>query len=353
MSAGDAMLHVYEWDGFPEGLRSPDVYFLPGYGKASSRAQDAEWILLEAFEGAWQVPLIIRTLPDGRKDAISPYGYSGIYASPSLSAAQLRQGWSATIDRLREQGVISVLLRHSPLIPQAPGIPELISIVSGHPTIVLEPADIDSAWSSLAGTCRTRIRKATKNGYTADVRQASSQDLAPIGDFRRLYEGTMKRLDAKPLYLFSDEYYTGLLECLGPDLLIAEVRDKEGVPVSSALLMRHEDLLHYHLSGSNPDDARMGSNNLMLWTATEFTVEQGLRRFHLGGGLGQRDGLFHFKHTFGGRELGYDVSGLVIDQEAYQARTEDRARECGISADALLSSHYFPAYRGGTDDDFS
>jgi hypothetical protein len=353
MSSGDAMIRVHRRDDFPDGLQSPDVYFLPGYGQASSISHGGEWILLEAFDGNWQVPLIFRTLPDGMKDAISPYGYSGVYASPSLSSVQIKEAWSATIDRLRELGVISVLLRHSPLVPQAPKIPGLISIVRGHPTIVLEPVDSDAAWSGLASTCRTRIRKALKNGYTADVRQAARQDLAPFSDFRRLYEGTMKRLDAAPLYFFGDQYYKELLECLGPNLLIAEVRDREGTPVSSALLMRHEHLLHYHLSGSNPDDARMGSNNLMIWTATQFTAEQRLRQFHLGGGLDRRDGLFHFKHTFGGRELGYDVSGWIIDYERYQTLTEGRAQECGIRADELLRSNYFPAYRGGTDDSFS
>jgi len=316
-------------------------------------AHGGEWVLLEAFDGAWQLPLVLRSLPDGSRDAISPYGYSGVYASPSLSAEQVTQAWSATKDCLGGLGVISVLLRHSPLVPQAPGIPELVSIVRGHPTIVLEPTSSDAAWSGLASTCRTRIRKATKNGYTADVRAASSEDLAPFGDFRRLYEGTMKRLAATSQYFFGDEYYKTLLECLGPDLLLAEVRNSAGVPVSASLLMRHEQRLHYHLSGSSPEDARMGSNNLMLWTATQFTVEHGLTQFHLGGGLDQRDGLFHFKHTFGGRELAYDVSGLVIDHERYQSHTQDRAQECGIDAEALLSSNYFPAYRGGTREDSS
>ena len=91
----------------------------------------------------------------------------------------------------------------------------------------------------------------------------------------------------------------------------------------------------------------------MIWTAAQFAAEQGLRQFHLGGGLDRRDGLFHFKHTFGGRELGYDVSGLIIDHELYQILTESRAQKRGIRADELLRSNYFPAYRGCADDSFS
>ena len=347
MFMGTGEIRVHRGHQLPEGLPSPDVYFTPGYGRAATVADGGEWILLEAFDGAWQVPLILRSLVDGAKDATSPYGYSGVYASPSLSSVQVQQAWSATVNTLRKLGVISVLLRHSPLVPQAPKIPGQRSIISEHPTIVLEPADTLSAWSDMAGTCRTRTRKAIKNGYTGDVRPAASQDLARGGDFRRLYEQTMQRLDAAPMYFFSDSYYRELLDGLGPNLLIAQVRDRAGVAASSALLLRHGQRLHYHLTGSNVDDSRMGSNNLMMWTATQYAAEQGLRQFHIGGGISQRDSLFRFKHTFGGRELKYDVSVLIVDHELYEAQTKRRAKACKIATETVLAWDYFPAYRGG------
>jgi len=344
------MIRVLLEDELPEGLPSPDVYFTPGYGRAAIVTDVGEWCLLESFDGAWQMPLIVRTLVDGTKDAISPYGYSGVYASPSLSPAQVQAAWSATVTCLRELGIISVLLRHSPLMPQAPNLPGQKSIVNGHPTIVLEPADSDSAWSGMEGNCRTATRKAQKNGYTGAVRQAEGTDLAPGGDFRHLYQQTMGRVEAARQYFFSDRYYQELSDGLGSNLFIAEVQDREGVVVSSALLMRHEQLLHYHLSGSSVDDARMGSNNLMIWTATQFAIGQGLRQFHLGGGVGPTESLFKFKRSFGGRELEYAVSGLIIDPGAYQGHVELRAKECNTTSDALLAPNYFPAYRGGSTD---
>jgi serine/alanine adding enzyme len=348
MSSGDPLIRVHFKHEPLEGLPSPDVYFLQGYGRAASITDDGEWVLLEAFDGAWQVPLVLRTIVNGGKDAISPYGYSGVYASPSLSSSQVQKAWSATIKSLKDLDVISVLFRHSPLVPQTSDLPGLISILSRHPTIVLEPTDCDYAWRDMAGACRTAIRKALKNGYTGSVRQASARDLEPDGDFRRLYEQTMSRLHAAPLYFFGDEYYSELFKGLGLNLLIADVRDPAGAAISSALFMRHGQRLHYHLSGSNADNARTGSNNLMLWTATQFAVEQGLRQFHLGGGIGQRDSLFRFKHAFGGRELGYDVSGLIIDGERYMAHAQNVGEVCAIPTNTLLPSHYFPAYRRGT-----
>ena len=348
MSEGDRMIRVHLVHQLPDGFPAPDVYFTAGYGRAASVGDGGEWVLLEGFDGAGQVPLIVRNLANGAKDAISPYGYSGVYASPDLSSWQIQDAWSASVARLRELDVIGVLLRHSPLVPQAPNLPDQKSIVNGHPTIVLEPADSDSAWSGMEGNYRTATRKAQKNGYTGAVRQAEGTDLAPGGDFRRLYEQTMGRVDAARLYFFSDDYYQELLDGLGSNLLIAEVQDREGAVVSSALLMRHEQLLHYHLSGSSWNDAGMGSNNLMIWTATQFAIGQGLRQFHIGSGVGPADSLFKFKRSFGGHELEHGVSGLIVDPCAYRGLVEIRAKECDTTADVLSTSNFFPAYRGGT-----
>ena len=325
----------------------PDVYFLAAYGRAASIADGGEWLLLEAHDGGWRVPLIVRTLADGAKDAISPT-FSGIYAAPSLSSAHVREAWTAAVDSLRDHGIISLVVRGSPLVPQATPLAGLRSISSGRPTIVLDLTDEVSAWDGMKSSCRSKIRKALRNGYTGEVRPATAPDLAPGGDFRRLYEFTMERRGADPLYFFGDNYYTALVNGLGSNLLLAEVRNPGGVVISSTLLMRHGQRLHYHLAGSALDDARMGSNNLMMWTATQFAIAQGLSQFHLGAGVAGRDGVFRFKSSFGGRELEYDVSGMIIDGERYQAHVQNRAKECDTTIGALLSSDFFPAYRAGT-----
>jgi hypothetical protein len=341
------MIRVHRGCQRIDGIASPDVYFSPGYGRAASIESDGEWVLLEALGGAWQIPMIVRTLHDGSKDAISPYGYSGVYASPLLSSAQFHDAGAATVDCLQSLGVISVLLRHSPLVPQAPPFPRQRSIISGHPTRSLELTDNETAWSGMEGRCRTSIRKATKNGYTAGVRQATDYDLAPGGDFRRIYEETMKHREAASQYFFDSNYCKELLGGLGSNLLIAEVRDRVGVVVSATLLMLHAERLHYHLSGSNLGDARMGSNNLMLWTAIQFAIGHGVREFHLGGGVGALDNLYKFKRSLGGRELEYRVTGLIIDDELYQMNTQNRAKVCEVTPETLLASNFFPAYRAG------
>lgn len=79
------MIHAHQGPDLPDGLTSPDVDFTPGYGRAAT---------------------------------VSDVG-----------------------ECLRELGVISVLLRHSPLVPQAPQLPWQQSAVRGHPTIIPEPSE--------------------------------------------------------------------------------------------------------------------------------------------------------------------------------------------------------------------
>jgi hypothetical protein len=322
----------------------PDVYFLDEYGRAASIADRGELLPIVSHGGAWRMPLIVRSLDDGSSDAITP-AFSGLYASSALASSTIHEAWAATIADLKDRGLVSVVLRGSPFVAMPTDLPGLRSISAGRPTIVLDLTDADAAWTGMEGRSRNAIRKALKHGLEGELRPATPQDLAPDGDFRRLYEATMRRLGAEALYFFSDDYYSALLDGSGSGLLLAEVRLPSGEVVSSSLLLRYQDRLHYHLAGSSMDGAHLGSNNLMLWIATQAAIEQGIGEFHLGAGVEMRDSVFMFKRSFGGRELQYDVAGIVIDEESYEKHVRRQADQYDVSVEALLATNYFPAYR--------
>jgi hypothetical protein len=326
------------------GDGAPDAYFLPGYVAAASIAENGEPAHIDAYDGAWQMPLIVRRLADGVSDAITPT-FSGIYASPELSADDRARAWSAGVEEMRQRGIISLVVRGSACVPQATDLPGLRPISIDRPTIVLDLADHGTAWDGLRSTCRTRIRKAEKSGYSGRVRKSTPSDLVPGSDFRRLYEQTMHRVQADPVYFFPDTYYEALFGALGPALLISEVVDSYGEVVSACLLIQHGGRMHYHLAGSRREDARAGTNNLMMWLGIRFAIDKGLKHFHLGAGATARDSVFRFKATFGGREAAYDVSGAVIDEQRYGERVGRRAQECGVTVEVLEGAGFFPAYR--------
>lgn len=345
------MIKVHTASTCPEELVVPDVYFRAGYGEAAENQDGGEWVLLEGFDGMWQLPLILRDTNEGLHDGISPYGYSGVFAAETLTLRDIRAAWRGTMSALKELDVLSIFLRHSPLVAQSPAQTTYRPIVTNHPTILIEFTDCDTLWAGMAGRCRTAIRKAIRLGYTAEVRHATPRDLAVGNEFRTLYEQTMRQRSAAASYFFTDRYYSALLHGLGDALLIAEIRDSDGNVASSALLLRDASFLHYHLSGSSTTGARMGANNFLLWSAARFGVNEGLQSLHLGGGVAPRDSLFRFKQSFGGRELNYSASGLVVDSEGYLSAVRRRAAESSIPAQKLLSSTYFPAYRANLCDD--
>ena len=139
--------------------------------------------------------------------------------------------------------------------------------------------------AGMHGKHRNVVRKAQKAGVAVDV-TAAPEDLAA---FRALYEQTMQRQDAAGYYFFPPEYWERLT-ALGGNLVRFDAQ-VEGEVVASALCLRGDRWLHYHL-GATADSARdLGASNLLLYTAAVWGQEQSLEEFHLGGGAGREGGL--------------------------------------------------------------
>jgi hypothetical protein len=189
------------------------------------------------------------------------------------------------------------------------------------------------------------VRKAAKAGLHGQVRPATMSDVLPDAPFRRLYGATMDRVGGAAKYYFPDEYYRLLVDGLGPALHIAEVRDGTGTVVASSLVMRHHSRAHYHLSCSSPEGARLGANNLLVWTILTWADGAGVRQVHLGGGVTSRDSLFMFKCSFGGRAAQFSTGTVVVDEVADERLTVARAAALRRPPEELRASPFFPSYR--------
>lgn len=344
MSDSIPRLKVYnEEDYRSHGFAAPDIYFEPGYGSADS-APDTEWISLVGYKGKWQMPLHIRR-SEGLVDAVSPYGYSGVYADQYLTEGERAGAWSDALHLLRKHRVLSVFLRQSPLFASpfenTPG--EVV--VDGHSTVCVKTKSTEATWEGMQGRSRTSIRKAEKLGYTTTIRPVEKQDLLPGSKFRELYEGAMRRREANARYFFATDYYRKLHAALGSNLLLAETIDAEGRCAAAALFMRHDGQLHYHLSGAKPEAGRNGATNQLIWSALQWACENSVDRVHLGGGVEGEDSLFKFKRSFGGAILQFYAYGVVVDAFGYAEAVRRRARQVGLDGSILEDSRFFPKYR--------
>jgi Acetyltransferase (GNAT) domain len=307
-----------EWDKLLARLGCADAYLLRAYVEASCVLDPGEPVLLE-HDGV-VMACIVRAIPGtDAYDVITPYGYGGPVGKGDFHGAYER--WCAG------RTIVSTFVRFHPLYENHRDAPyaSFASATVGWP---LE----GDLLAGMHGKHRNVVRKAQREGVAVDV-TAAPEDLSA---FVALYEQTMERQEAAGYYFFPPAYWELLTALEGNLVRFDSLAD--GEVVASALCLRGDRWLHYHL-GATANSARdLGASNLLLYTAALWGQTQGLEEFHLGGGAGAKeDSLYAFKQRFspnGRRE--FWVGKLVHDEEAY------RRLSGGVDIDV---AGFFPAYR--------
>jgi CelD/BcsL family acetyltransferase involved in cellulose biosynthesis len=327
------------WAAFLE--KAPhDFYHLPSYVSLCAVEENGEAtaLLVEDDGCALLVPLIVRPIGAGLRDAVSPYGYPGpLVRAPRANEQFVDDAWAAARALLAAQGLVSVFVRGHPVLGR--GLPSSAGTVVQHgQTVSVDlTRSADELWRQTASGHRNEINRGLRAGHRAFF----DEGLAYLGTFGELYRGTMERLGAAEHYRFSDAYFRALRDALGPRLRLCLV-EVEGEIAAGGLFVETGGLVQYHLSGSDPRFRRAQPTKLMLHFVREWGRARGLHRLHLGGGVGAgEDSLFQFKAGFAADRHPFETLRLVADERAYRelVRTHDP------TADPEDRSGFFPLYR--------
>ena len=267
---------------------------------------------------------IVRKIPgSGRVDVITPYGYGGPVGEGLAGFYEAYREWCA------ERGVVSTFVRYHPLFENYREAGTDFHPAFSNATVGW-PLDGDLL-GAMHGKHRNTVRKALKAGVSVAATRAPK-----LEEFVARYERTMERQEAADYYLFPPPYWESLA-ALGDGLVLFDAQHQDET-VASALCLRGDRWLHYHL-GATDDRARdLGASNLLLYEAAMWGQTEGLEELHLGGGAGGRESLYAFKQRFspeGRRE--FWMGKVVHDEAAY------RELSGGGSIDY---DGFFPAYRG-------
>jgi Acetyltransferase (GNAT) domain len=308
------------WDELLAELGCADAYLLRAYVEASCVLDPGEPVLLHADDTV--MACIVRPIAGSDlRDVTTPYGYGG----PVGGGADFSEAYEAWCT---ERGIVSTFVRFHPLFENYRAGRFNASYASptmGWPLV-------GDLLAGMHGKHRNTVRKAQNAGVVVDAVEAPDD----LSAFVSLYELTMQRQQAAAFYFFAPQYWERLSE-LGEQLVLFDAV-AEGEVVASALCLRGDRWLHYHL-GATHDSARgLGASNLLLYEAALWGQEQGLEAFHLGGGAGGReDSLFAFKQRFSTDGLREFWTGKAVhDEHAY--------RELSGGGDLDLDG-FFPAYR--------
>jgi Acetyltransferase (GNAT) domain len=275
------------------------------------------------------VPLIVREIDAGpERDAISPYGYPGLSASPSASDIDHTPMGSmsdASIDPAKVDftaaGLVTAFVRHTLGEPPLAGASERNVVQIADPALPTKSR----------GSDRNQINKNLRRGYEVRIVPGPETTAADRAGFLAAYEQTMRRAGAAERYFFLAAYFDRILE--SDRTWLATALAPGGGIAAASIVAASDGFLHYYLSGSADSHLRDSPMKNIVAALAELSVERGLP-LNLGGGISRGDRLEEFKRGFANRELPWCSSEIVCDATAY-------AR---LSA-GCEAGEFFPAYR--------
>jgi hypothetical protein len=340
-----------------EPIEAPDIYATPEYGRAAEVAEKASWELARCSFPECGVACYYVYLKrpvhdaDGNticEDLISPYGYSGPWATGDVKEVHWNSFREQFVDYAVKKNYAAEFVRFSPLLEEHQKLFRLtaegtLTSWLHQDTVAIDIcAGVEAYMKRSKKRHRRGVRKAQHIGYAAKV---STAEFNSLELFVKLYENTMRRTKAKSTYFFPIEYYEALCSGLGSHLKLVTITHPNGTLAAAALYMTWDKFLHYHLGGSADACLGDGVNDLLHHVTASWGVENGFRIQHLGGGLKNGDGLHAFKQSIGDIHLSWYLGKATLSRNLYDKLVEIHAERQGVQKEALVATGYFPAYR--------
>jgi Acetyltransferase (GNAT) domain len=336
-----------------------DFYHLPKYLSIEAKRIGAipEAFLAVDGEKIFFVPYLLRQcdesiLPSAIAnkffDVISPYGYPGFLYD--REAANDPSFLKAIADELisvfASKNICSAFFRLHPILNR-----DVLDIFpadtfnfteNGETVAVDLSLSEDRIWANTRSTHRNTIYRCKRNGMIPKIVNANQY----LPEFMAIYQENLDRLAAKSSYYFDLDYYLNLLQL--ENKVHLSVVELEGQVISGSLLLEHDGIVQYHLSGTKNDFLKLSPTTLLLHFVRSWAKIRGNSYFHLGGGLGgAKDGLYNFKAGFSKQRYKFLTLRLITHPENYDKLVDWRSQALNVSTDKLLDSGFFPAYRFG------
>jgi hypothetical protein len=316
-----------------------DFFHLPGYAALQAAWEGGEAHALHVADerGEMLLPVIVRPIPGGGRDATSPYGYPGPIVAGSDEPAFLHDALKAGLGHLAGEGLVSLFLRPHPLLNRH--LPDDIGVTVRHGETVVVDLSLppEELWRQTRRDHRNQINRARREGLGVTWDHGCTR----LAEFQRLYGHTMARLGAAGSYFYDLAWFEGLRGALGARLHLALV-EIEGELAAASLFGETDGIVQYFLSAQDERFRRAAPMKLLIDEARTWARARGDRWLYLGGGLGAADtSLMHFKEGFSESRVPLHTMRIVLRAPEYRALAL-RRRPPGDLEDLR---GYFPAYR--------
>jgi hypothetical protein len=333
-----------KWNGIVKSFKNYDVNYLCGYAKAFQLHGEGEPLLFYYEDGSTRAINVVmkrdiaHTKPFKDKlpvntwfDISTPYGYGGF-----LIEGENHDAVNDAYDSYcKDKGFVSEFVRFHLFSGYQSYYNGLTETRTRNVVRNLE-MDLDDMWMDFEHKVRKSLKKATKAGLEIEIDITGAR----LDDFLNIYYETMDRSNAKDNFYFSKEFFNTLNKMEGNYIYFHVLY--EGKVISTELVLYGVENCYSFLGGTNRNYFRLSANNFLKYEIIKWAKEKGLKRFILGGGYGDDDGIFKYKKSFAPNGV-YDfyLGKKIFDNDKYAKLVNT----IGKNTMNKESNSFFPLYR--------
>lgn len=273
---------------------------------------------------------------EGLWDIYTPLAYGGPLGR-DVSEAQVEEFWHAMRAWSRHHGVVSEIIRFTPVARHRLPYPGTLRRQAPHVVIDLSGGEEDIL-ARMRKSARRLYRKALDTGITVRIENSE----AGIDEFLAIHDETMVRAGAHERFRLRPADLRALHRAV-PEHLLYVFACRDGRPVSVELVLMREDSSHAYLGGTLTEALRAGATTVASIAAAVEVQRRGSREHVLGGGVPNTvdDSLLEFKRGLareGDRD--YFTGEQVFLEDEYE-------RLCAPAGPPPEPGAFFPFYRAG------
>ena len=261
-------------------------------------------------------------------DLVTPYGYGGWIIEGNGDPAPMYNSYKSWC---MENGVISEFVRFSLFSDSRESyygqvIPRISNVVR----------ELDRPMDQMLMDFEHKVRKNYKRAVSSGLELLVDTDDSHLDAFLDIYYATMDRNSADAGYYIKREFYDRINTMKGNFIYFHAVLD--GKIVSTELVIMGSENMYSYLGGTREEYFAYRCNDFLKCEIIRWGLENGYKRFVLGGGYGADDGIFRYKKSFAPEGIVPFYTGQAIfDEKNYQHLTDMRGD--------LPEGSFFPRYR--------
>lgn len=196
---------------------------------------------------------------------------------------------------------------------------------------------IEDIWMDFKQKVRKNVKRANKNELKIIIENTGEY----LDDFLNIYYSTMERSNAETEYYFSKNFFK-TLDQMKENIMYFHTAYEDKI-ISTELVIYGAENCYSYLGGTDREYFELRPNDFLKYEIIKWAKEKGLKKFVLGGGYGEDDGIFQYKTCLAPNGIvDFYIGRKIFDKKSYDYLVSLRIEK---NPDCI-ETKYFPKYRG-------